>query len=79
MSQEPLTRAFEVHINAERNVTQLVISFETKENYNLDDFLTDYGGYLLCGALIIVPAALIVWIVVFIYKKREKGSGRTEL
>ncbi len=64
-----ITKAFEVHMDARENITQLIISFETKENYNWDDFMTDYGGYILCGIVLLIPVAIIVVIVLHKQKK----------
>ena len=54
-----ITKAFEVHIDATTNITQLVITFETKENYNWEDFMTDYGGFIICGSVLLVPVAIV--------------------
>ena len=68
-----ITKAFEVHIDARENITQLIISFETKENYNWEDFITDYGGYIICGSAVIIPAAVIIFLL---YVRKKKMDNR---
>ncbi len=65
-----VTKAFVVHIDAKKNITKLIISFETEENYNFDDFMTDYGGYIICGVMLVVPVAIIIALMQ--YKQKFK-------
>ncbi len=65
-------KAFVVHINANKNITQLVISLRTKENYNFDDFMTDYGFLVMMGITVGVVAVIVPPVVILVKKIQNK-------
>ena len=65
-------KAFVVHINTNKNITQLVISLRTKENYNFGDFMSDYGFLVVLGITVGLTAVIVLLIVILIKKIQNK-------